>query len=327
MGAPADPLAAVSPPADPHAAARPASKGLPASSGSTLLGIAFMCVAVLSFAVTDATAKWLGQQMPVIMVIWARYVVHFAVSLVVFNPWTVPGLLRTARPGLQLVRSGLLFAITALNFSALHFLQLDQTVSIMFSAPFFVALFAGPMLGEWVGVRRWIAIMVGFCGILLVVRPGVGGIHPAALLSLAAAAAYALYSITTRMLAACDRSETTLFYSSLVGSLAASLPLPFVWETPRSALDIGLMLELGIVAGAGHFFLILAHARAPAALLAPFIYTQIIGMIALGWLVFDQSPTAWTLAGAAIVIASGIDLLLRERRGRAPRTLEAQAPD
>jgi len=299
----------------------------PASDRSSLIGIGLMCLAVLSFAVTDTTAKWLGQHTSVLVVIWARYVVQFVMSFAVVNPWTVPGLLRTTRPVLQLVRSALLFATTALNFTALHFLQLDQTVSIMFSAPFFVALFAGPLLGEWVGVRHWAAILVGFCGILLVVRPGVGGIHPAAFLSLGAAAAYALYSITTRMLAPYDRTETTLFYSALVGSIAATLPLPLVWEVPTEPLVYGAMLELGIIAGAGHYFLILAHARAQAATLAPYIYTQILGMIALGWLVFGDVPTPWTLAGAAVVIASGIYLLLHERRERARRTLEAQLGD
>lgn len=284
------------------------------SGSSTLAGIGFMCLAVMSFALTDATAKWLSGHVNVLMVVWARYVVHFAVSLMVFNPWTVPGLLRTTRPWLQLGRSALLFATTALNFAALQFLQLDQTVSIMFSTPFFVALFAGPMLGEWVGVRRWIAILVGFAGILLVVRPGTGGIHPAALLSMCAAGTYALYSITTRMLAPSDRSTTTLFYSALVGTLVASAPLPFVWEPPRDLSVVCAMAGLGIIAGVGHFVLILAHARAPAATLAPFIYTQILAMVALGWLVFGQVPSLWTVAGAAVVISSGIYLLLRERQ-------------
>lgn len=284
------------------------------SGSSTLAGIGFMCLAVMSFALTDATAKWLSSHVNVLMVVWARYVVHFAVSLMVFNPWTVPGLLRTSRPWLQLGRSALLFLTTALNFAALQFLQLDQTVSIMFSTPFFVALFAGPMLGEWVGVRRWIAILVGFAGILLVVRPGAGGIHPAALLSLGAAGTYALYSITTRMLAPSDRSTTTLFYSALVGTLVASAPLPFVWETPRDLAVVAAMVGLGVIAGLGHFVLILAHARAPAATLAPFIYTQILAMVALGWLIFGQVPNLWTIGGACVVISSGIYLLLRERQ-------------
>lgn len=281
-----------------------------------LVGIALMCLAVMSFAVTDTTAKWLSAHINVLIVVWARYVIHFALSLVVFNPWTVPGLMRTQRPGLQIVRSALLFATTALNFTALQFLQLDQTVSIMFSIPFFVALFAGPLLGERVGLERWLAIIVGFAGILLVVRPGAGGIHPAAILSLVAAATYALYSITTRMLARTDASKTTLFYTALVGSVVASIPLPFVWETPRDPAVIGAMVGLGAVAGAGHFVLILAHARAPAATLAPYIYTQILSMIALGWLVFGQVPSLWTLAGAAIVIASGAYLLVRDAQMR-----------
>ncbi|OYY77249.1 MAG: EamA family transporter, partial [Rhizobiales bacterium 35-66-30] len=230
-------------------------------------------------------------------------------------------------PWLQLFRSALLFACTALNFCALQYLQLDQTVSIMFSTPFFVALFAGPMLGEWIGVRRWAAILVGFAGIILVARPGVGGIHPAALLMLAAAVCYSLYGITTRMLAATDASQTTLVYSSLVGALAASVPLFWMWETPREPLVLGAMLELGAVVGAGHFLLILAHARAPAATLSPFIYTQIISMIILGWLLFGNLPNAWTLTGAAVVVSSGIYLLLQERRDRARKTLYATTPD
>ncbi len=121
----------------------PQAPAAPRGGGSNLVGIGLMCLAVMSFAVTDATAKWLGGHTSVFMVVWSRYVIHFAFSLIVFNPWTVPGLLRTRRPGLQLLRSFLLFSTTALNFFALQYLQLDQTVSIMFSAPFFVALFAG----------------------------------------------------------------------------------------------------------------------------------------------------------------------------------------
>lgn len=298
--------------AQPAPASRP-PRPPPAPGGATLVGIGLMCLAVMSFSVTDATAKWLGGHVSVFIVVWSRYVVHFLLSLVVFNPWTVPGLLRTRRPGLQILRSALLFATTGLNFLALQFLQLDQTVSIMFSAPFFVALFAGPLLGEWIGARKWAAIIVGFAGILLVAQPGTG-IHPAALLSLAAAVTYALYAITTRMLVPYDPTPTTLFYSALVGSIVASLPLPFVWVTPTEPMVYAAMLALGAVAGGGHFLLILAHARAPAATLAPFIYIQILAMVALGWALFGDVPSLWTLAGAAIVVGSGIYLLLQERR-------------
>ncbi|MEP9379625.1 DMT family transporter [Aquabacter sp. CN5-332] len=311
------------PPAEPGGAPpspKPAAPLL--KSGATMVGIGLMCLAVGSFALTDATAKWLSGHTSIFMIVWSRYVIHFALSLIVFNPWTVPGLLRTRRPGLQLIRSALLFTTTALNFFALQFLQLDQTVSIMFSTPFFVALFAGPMLGEWIGAKRWAAILVGFAGILLVAQPG-HGIHPAALLSVGAAITYALYGITTRMLAPYDPTPTTLFYSSLVGSIAASVPLPFVWETPHEPMVYAAMLELGAVAGTGHFMLILAHARAPAATLAPFIYLQILGMVALGWLLFGDVPSVWTICGAAIVVSSGVYLLLQERRSRAKGVLDS----
>ncbi len=291
---------------------------------SVLVGIGLMCLAVTAFSMLDATAKWLSPQVGVVMVVWARYVTHLLLSLAVFNPWTVPGLMRTSRPGLQILRSTLMLAITVLNFTALLYLQLDQTVSLMFSSPFFVALFAGPLLGEWIGARRWAAILVGFTGIILVVRPGAGGIHPAALLCLAGAACYALYAIITRMLAATDKSATTLFYSALVGSIAASLPLPFAWHLPETPLAAIALVALGVFGGFGHFMLILAHNRAPAARLAPFVYTQIISMVALGWLFFGQVPSGWTLAGAAVVIGSGIYLLFLEHRERRVKPTEVR---
>src|SRR5262249_56852392 len=127
-----------------------------------------------------------------------------------------PRLIVTKRPPLQVGRSVLLLGSTMFNFFALRYLQLDQAMAITFSTPFFVAILSGPVLGEWVGWRRWTAIGVGFIGVLLVARPGYGGIHPAALISLAAAVFYAAYSITTRLLSRTDSNETTLFYSHLV---------------------------------------------------------------------------------------------------------------
>ena len=132
------------------------------------------------------------------------------------------------------------------------------------------------MLGEWVGWRRWIAIGVGFVGVLVVVRPGLGGLQWAALLSFGSAVCYAFYSITTRMLARYDSSETTLFYSNMLGA-AIMLPiLPFVWTPPRSVLDGILMVALGAFGAFGHFLLISAHRRAPASVLSPFMYSQLV---------------------------------------------------
>ncbi len=282
-----------------------------------LTGIAFMCGALACFALLDTTAKYLNHHMDTLQVVWARYTGAFLFPFIVSNPWTRPGLMFTARPVLQLFRSLLLLACTICNFVALRYLQLDEAVSLAFSTPFFVAVLAGPILGEWVGWRRWTAIGVGFAGVLVVTRPGGGGLHWAALLLIASAFMYALYAIMTRILARTDSNETTLFYSNLVGAILMLPVVWFVWVTPTSPLIVALMLVTGVIGSFGHYLLIAGHRLAPAAVLTPFIYTELIWMIALGYLVFGDVPSRWTLAGAAIVVASGLYMLYRERvRGR-----------
>jgi drug/metabolite transporter (DMT)-like permease len=202
------------------------------------------------------------------------------------------------------------------NFLALRYLQLDEAVAIIFSTPFFVAALSGPILGEWVRWRRWTAIGVGFVGVLVVTRPGADTFQPAALLSLTAALCYALYSIITRFLARTDSNETTLFYSNLVGVVALFPVVPFVWTTPTDPLVIALMVASGAMGSSGHYLLIAAHRLAPAALLSPFIYTEIVQVIALGYLVFGDVPNRWTLVGCVIVVASGLYILHRERKVR-----------
>jgi drug/metabolite transporter (DMT)-like permease len=281
-----------------------------------LTGIALMCGAVACFALLDTTAKYLNLYMTTLQVVWARYTGAFLFPFIVSNPWTRPGLTRTKRPLLQLVRSVLLLASTLCNFAALRYLQLDEAIALIFSTPFFVAALSGPILGEWVHWRRWTAIAVGFAGVLVVTRPGAGSFHPAALLSLSAALCYALYSISTRILARTDSNETTLFYSNLVGFLTLMPVVPFVWTTPGDPLVIALMVATGAIGSFGHYLLIAAHRLAPAAVLSPFIYTEIVLVTALGFLVFGDVPNRFTLTGAAIVVASGLYLLHRERKVR-----------
>ena len=279
-----------------------------------LTGIALMSGAVLLFAGNDTSAKYLTAHMATIQIVWARYASAFVLGLAMSNPFTRPQLLRTNRLGLQIGRSALLLVSTTLNFIALRYLQLDQAVAIIFSTPFLVALMGGPLLGEWIRWRRWTAIIVGFIGVLLVTRPGAGGIHPAALLSFGSAICYSLYSISTRVLARHDSSETTLLYSNLVGAVVTSTAVPFVWTTPKDLTVVLLMVGMGAFSGFGHYLLIKGHRLAPAGVLAPFIYTEIVWMIALGYLVFHDVPNRWTLAGAAVVVASGLYLLYRERK-------------
>jgi drug/metabolite transporter (DMT)-like permease len=283
------------------------------------VGIALMCGALVCFACLDATAKWLGQELNPIQVTWARYTSSVILVFAFINPLTHRRVMATRRPWLQGFRSALLLLSTALNFVALQYLQLAETISIMFMTPFIVALISGPLLGEWIGPRRLVAVFVGFLGVLVVLRPGLGGLHPAAILSVIGCFCYAVYNLATRMLAATDSSETTMVYSGLAGVVLLTPVIGLFWVPPSSATSWALMAGIGVFGALGHWLLIKAHRLAPAAVLAPFIYTQIIWMVLLGWWLFGQWPDGWTLAGGAVVIASGLYLLSRERvRGVPP---------
>jgi drug/metabolite transporter (DMT)-like permease len=179
------------------------------------------------------------------------------------------------------------------------------------------------MLGEWLGWRRWTAICVGFGGVLLITRPGFGGMHPAALFSLTATVFYGLYAVMTRIVSRVDSNQTSLFYNNAVGALVMLPIIPFVWRTPENLTVAFMLLGTGVLGSLGHFFLISGHKMAPAAVLSPFIYTQLIWVVILGYLVFDHVPNAWTMAGAGIVIGSGLYLLYRERQVGKSTTSEA----
>lgn len=285
-----------------------------------LVAILLMCGGVIGFATCDATAKWLNRSMDPLMTTWFRYASNVVLVSLVLNPVTKPRLYHANRFGLQILRSALLLACTVTNFFALRYLQLTETMTIQFAMPLLVALLAGPLLGEWVGPRRLAAIAAGFVGVLVVVRPGPDGIQPAALLCLGNVVCYAFYILATRRLAATDSSATTTFYSGLAGVALLTPALPLIWTAPTSPLAWALLLALGFFGAFGHWLFVLAHARAPAAVLAPFIYTQLLWMLILGWLVFGDVPGPGTLAGAGVVVASGLYLLSRERvRGVEPK--------
>lgn len=279
-----------------------------------LKGILLMIAAITSFSVLDATAKYLGtvSKIPVEEVIWLRFLWHFLLTLAIFGPLSLPSLAKTVKPVHQIARSFLMLGATAFNFIALLYLQLDQTITIFFLTPLLVAGLAGPLLGEWIGWRRLLAICTGFIGVLIVTRPGFGGIHPAVIFCFGATMSYALYNISTRYLAAYDSSKVTQFYSPLAGVICIA---PFAlsnWQWPSDLQTWLLLASLGATGGLGHWLLILAHKHAPAPVLAPFVYFGIISMIMLGYGVFDDVPNIWTLAGGAIVIASGLYLVARE---------------
>ena len=254
-----------------------------------MIGIALMCGAVISFSFLDAIAKYLNAYMDTLQVVWARYTGGFLLTLLIFNPVSRPGMMRTGRPILQVVRALLLVCSTISNFLAFRYLQLDQALSILFSTPFLVAILAGPMLGEWIGWRRWVAILVGFSGVLLVTRPGIGGVHWAAIYSMASAIFYSFYIVATRVLSRSDRTDTTLFYSNLVGALAITLSL-MVPMMPGMAHHMEMMKPGPEIAPGWSYNPSTWHQRAP-----------MIGLGFLGWLVsrylaayqLRHIPTAW----------------------------------
>jgi len=287
-----------------------------ADAAQRLRDIALMCCTVTLFGALDTTVKYLVTTagLPVSQVVWARFVMHLPFAVAAVGPAVFLAALRANRPGLQWLRSSFLFLTTACNFAALMYLQLDQTVTIFFLGPLLIAAMAGPLLGEWVGWRRFLAICTGFIGVLFVVRPGFGGVHWAVLFSFAAVTTYAFYNIMTRLLAHHDTWRTTLVYSPLAGIIAMGPFALYYWQWPADAFTWILLLSLGFWGGLGHWLLILAHRNTPSPVLAPFVYFGLISVTILQYFVFGDVPSAWTLAGGLIIVGAGLYLIYRERR-------------
>lgn len=292
------------------------------STANPLKGIALMCLAIAVFSLLDTTAKYMATAaaLPLTQVVWIRFLSQALLIVMVVGMLAIPRLLTSRRRWHQLARSSLMLASTLLNFMALRHLRLDQTQTVYFLAPFVVALAAGPILGEWVGWRRMVAIIVGFCGILVVVRPGHAPLDPALAFAFGSMLCYSGFVLLTRYLSTYDAPEVTLFYSLIAGAVVMA---PFAvadWVWPAGPKIWLLLASMGLWGGLGHYIFILAYRHAPAATLAPFIYLGLITHATGGYLVFGQVPDRWTLAGASIVIASGVYLLHRERVTYAART-------
>jgi drug/metabolite transporter (DMT)-like permease len=283
------------------------------SQGNTLKGIIILVAAVFCMSCMDASAKWLNRDITTLQIAGMRYFVSLLVVLVFVNPWRMPGVFRAHKLGLQCGRGICLIGSTLGMFFAVKSLPLTQVTAISFAAPLITALLAGPVLAEKIGPRRLAAVLVGFAGVLIVTRPFGGAMPPAALFAVLAACANAAYYLSTRMLAAHDKPETTMFYTSLVGTVLVSPFLLFSWKAPSTALVWIILILLGVFGAIGHWLLILAHRHAPASILAPFFYLQILGSVFFGYFVFGNIPDRWTVIGSSTVIGSGLYLLYRER--------------
>lgn len=280
------------------------------------IGIALVSLATLCFAALDACAKWLVQSLPVAEVVWLRFTAHTVLMAAILAPTRGAALLRVASWRLQGLRALMMVTMTAVNFAALRYLQLAETAAIQFSVPILIAVISALFLSEKLDARRWLAIGVGFAGVLLIVRPGSQGFHPAIALSLLNAVLYACFNLLTRRMAANETPESMMWLSAL-GSAVAIAPFALAqWQWPAGWLSWGVIAACGLAGGLGHLCVARAHRHASAAVLGPFIYQQILYMSFWGWLVFNQVPDAFVVAGAAVVVASGLYLLWLEMKHR-----------
>ncbi len=282
-----------------------------------LLGIGLMLLAAFCFAALDATSKKLTQSFPVPLLVWARYLVHFLLMVIFLGPSMKARLILTRRPTMQVWRAVMLVGTTGFAMASFRTMPLAEATSILFVTPLAVALLAGRMLGERLDASRWIAVVAGFCGMLLVARPGGAMTFAGIAWALAAAACYTVYQIQTRMLSPSENTWTMLFYTALVGTLAMSLGLPLFWTgTMPTPTQAAMIASLGIYGGTGHFLLIRAFRHAPASTLSPFLYTQLVWATLFGILFYDHVPDRASILGMAIIAAGSIAMAALERRRR-----------
>jgi S-adenosylmethionine uptake transporter len=275
------------------------------------LGIALILGGFFTYTMADTCAKFLTETMHPLQIVWARQA-GFLVAALLLVAREGPGVLRTAHPYLQVIRGAMMVVSATLFITAITYVPLADAVAIAFVAPFFVMLLGAFWLGERLGPRRIAAAMIGFGGALVVLRPGLGAIHPAGALVLVAAFSFALRQVLSRVIARNDSTRTTVFYSALVSSALVTLPLPWVWTWPADPKVIVLLLAIGLLAGLGEFLVIRALEVGEAVAVAPMQYSQIIWATFWGYVVFDQFPDRWTGIGAAVIVASGAYTILRE---------------
>jgi drug/metabolite transporter (DMT)-like permease len=282
-----------------------------ARADDPVAGILLLLLAILVFSCGDATAKYLSGVLPVFEIMWLRYVV-FVLMLMPSAARSGRGVLRSARPGLQVLRGLSMLLSSLLYISALPFLPLADATAIAFVSPLFITALSIPFLGEQVGMRRWAAILVGLIGVVIVMRPGTGAFRPAAILPIFSALAWAAGIILTRKMRGADGALTTLIYTAVPGLLIVTAIMPFDWVTP-DCRQLGLSLLYGLFASGGQWLIVLAYRRAGASLLAPLAYSQLVWAVALGFFAFGAVPDSRTMIGAAVIIASGLYTAHRER--------------
>jgi drug/metabolite transporter (DMT)-like permease len=284
--------------------------------GSTS-GILLIIAATQIVPFMDGFAKYLSPRYSPWQLTWARFIVHLFVLAPVVLVKFGPRRLWPHKPMLQIARGAFLTVATVLFFAAIATIPIADALALLFGYPLLVTVLSPFVLGEKVAPRSWIAVAIGFVGILVILRPGFIALEWGSVFSLAAGAAYSAYFLATRRLSGTAHPLVTLAYTAVFGAVALTLGAPAYWVTP-SIEDLPFLAGIGLSAAAGHFLLILAFERAPASVLAPFGYAEIVMATAIGYFFFGDFPDRWTWIGIAIVAASGTYVLVRETSAEPP---------
>ena len=272
---------------------------------SVLTGIALVVTAMACFATLDTTAKLVSASVPLLMGIWFRYCFQALMTTLVVVPRFGVAVLKTQHPRFQILRGLLLLISSFFAFSSLLYLPVADFTAIGSLVPLIITLLAARMLGEQVSKRRWVLVLGGFAGAMLIIRPGGANFIWPMLLPLGAVVTYSWFQLLTSHMVKTENPLTMHLYTGWVGTLVPSLMLPFVWVNPTQT-ELGMLLLVGALGTVGHYLLILAYKRSPASNLTPYLYAQIVFAMLGGWLVFNQVPDSWALAGIALIAACGV---------------------
>jgi drug/metabolite transporter (DMT)-like permease len=304
---PSGPSPSAAPPPPPQ---RP--RRAPARTDRPFKGIALMLASTVFLGTSDVTAKYLSATMPSIEIAWLRFLVFAAILVPAMVPGSPMYAMRTGRLGMQMLRGTALLGSSLLFITGLRYLPIAEASATGFVSPLFVTALSIVFLAESVGIRRWLATAAGLAGVLIILRPGTSAFHVAAFFPIVSAFCWAVTLILTRMMSGREHTTTTMTYSAIAGVVILSAMVPFVWVAP-SWHDILFGLLIGIASTAGQWIVALAFRYADASVLAPFSYTQLVWVSVLGFLVFGEVPDAWTVVGAAFIVASGLYTAHRER--------------
>ena len=284
---------------------------------TALAGIALVIAALACFATLDTTTKHISTSVPLLMALWFRYAFQAVVTTAVVLPTRGLSVLRTAHPKFQVLRGALLLLTSVFAFFSLKYMPVGEFTAIVMITPLVITLLASTSLGEKVSPLRWALVVGGFAGTLVIIRPGQGAFDAVTLLPLGLVVCNSWFQVLTSKMARTEDPVTMHFYTGWAGTLIASIALPFVWAPLASWSLWGWLAVMGLMGTVGHFMLILAYQRAPAATLTPYLYAQIGFAMLGGWLVFSHIPDGWSLVGMVMIAvcgAAGAWLAVRESR-------------